>query len=311
MMTKKKENLTVVLDVDPSSVWIRTTPGALALDQPYYCTEAGHFIAGPGFSTIRSNKDSYLLFYTVSGKGFVEQAGCRVSLSTGQALLLNCRIPQQYGTAPGSGGWDHYWMHIDGDGVRAAGAMMKTAATLPVIDMNGVALPASFDAIFSWTDADSAEAIIEQGLMIHRILARMLQLQLSAGKGRSQGNRTLIRSAADYIRAHSAAPLSIGDLTQQTNMSKSCLMRQFRIYMGTTPYNYLLSCRITEAKELLSLTELSVAEIAEQVGFRDESTFSSRFSAMTGISPLQYRRSTIRQNEHSTVQGTFPLEKSS
>ena len=99
-MTRKKENLTVVLDVDPASVWLRTTPGALALDQPYYCTEAGHFIAGPRFSTIRSNKDSYLLFYTVSGKGFVEQAGFRVALPAGQALLLDCRIPQQYGTAP-------------------------------------------------------------------------------------------------------------------------------------------------------------------------------------------------------------------
>ena len=310
-MTRKKENLTVVLDVDPASVWLRTTPGALALDQPYYCTEAGHFIAGPRFSTIRSNKDSYLLFYTVSGKGFVEQAGFRVALPAGQALLLDCRIPQQYGTAPGADGWDHYWMHIDGSGVRAACAMMKAAAPLPVIDMNGIALSASFDAVFSWTDADSAEAMIEQGLMIHRILARMLQLQLSAGKGRSQGNRTLIRSAADYIRAHSAAPLSIDDITQQTNMSKSSLMRQFRIYMGTTPYNYLLSCRITEAKELLSLTDLSVAEIAERVGFGDESSFSSRFSAMTGSSPLQYRRSTIRQNEQGKIQGTLPLEKSS
>ena len=133
----------------------------------------------------------------------------------------------------------------------------------------------------------------------------------TTGKGRSQGNRTLIRSAADYIRAHSAAPLSIDDITQQTNMSKSSLMRQFRIYMGTTPYNYLLSCRITEAKELLSLTDLSVAEIAERVGFGDESSFSSRFSAMTGSSPLQYRRSTIRQNEQSKVQGILPLEKTS
>lgn len=296
-MKKTNENLTVVLDVDPSSIWLRTTPGDLALAQPYYCTEAGHFLAGARFSTARSNKDSCLLFCTVSGQGYVEQNGTKVTLSGGQALLLDCRIPQQYGTAPGASGWDHYWMHIDGVGVRTAASMMKAAGVLPVADLSGLSFPGSFDSLFRWMETDSAESMVEQGLLIHRVLARMLEFQLGTGGGRARSSRALIRTAAEYIRAHSMDPLRIEDLTKLTSMSKSGLMRQFRLYMGTTPYSYLLSCRITQAKELLSLTDLSVGEIAEQVGFRDESNFSARFTSLTGISPLQYRRSTIRQNQ--------------
>ena len=106
--------LTYNMDVTPESVWKRTTPSEAELAQPYYCTEAGVFYAQQHFSTARTDKESYLLFYTLRGAGLIEQGESHVVLSTGQALLLNCRTPQSllYCTAPkllasllGSSGW--------------------------------------------------------------------------------------------------------------------------------------------------------------------------------------------------------------
>ena len=77
-------------------------------------------------------------------------------------------------------------------------------------------------------------------------------------------------------------------------MSKSYFLRLFRRYMGTTPYNYLVNFRITQAKELLVITDHSVSEIAQKVGFGDASNFSTRFAKATGQSPLQYRKSRWR-----------------
>ena len=93
--------LTYNMDVTPESVWKRTTPSEAELAQPYYCTEAGVFYAQQHFSTARTDKESYLLFYTLRGAGLIEQGESHVVLSTGQALLLNCRTPQSYCTAPG------------------------------------------------------------------------------------------------------------------------------------------------------------------------------------------------------------------
>ena len=53
------------------------------------------------FSTARTDKESYILFYTLRGAGLIEQGESHVVLSTGQALLLNCRTPQSYCTARG------------------------------------------------------------------------------------------------------------------------------------------------------------------------------------------------------------------
>ena len=82
--------LTYNMDVTPESVWKRTTPSEAELAQPYYCTEAGVFYAQQHFSTARTDKESYILFYTLRGAGLIEQGESHVVLSTGQALLLNC-----------------------------------------------------------------------------------------------------------------------------------------------------------------------------------------------------------------------------
>ena len=107
--------------------------------------------------------------------------------------------------------------------------------------------------------------------------------QLLAGD-ESRSNRTLIEHAAEFIRQHYAEPLSLDRLLAQTPVSKSWFLRLFRQYMGTTPYNFLLSTRITRAKELLVLTDFSISEIAHQ-SLGDESNFSTRFAAMVGQSP--------------------------
>ena len=59
--------LTYNMDVTPESVWKRTTPSEAELAQPYYCTEAGVFYAQQHFSTARTDKESYILFYTLRG----------------------------------------------------------------------------------------------------------------------------------------------------------------------------------------------------------------------------------------------------
>ncbi len=61
--------LTYNMDVTPESVWKRTTPSEAELAQPYYCTEAGVFYARQHFSTARTDKESYLLFYTSGVQG--------------------------------------------------------------------------------------------------------------------------------------------------------------------------------------------------------------------------------------------------
>ena len=284
--------LTYNMDVEERSLWLRATPGAAVLAQPFYCTEAGHFYGRSRFATARTDKESYILFYTVAGAGLIEQGSQQVELPAGSALLLNCRTPQSYCTAPGQESWQHYWVHLDGAGVANMAETLLPQNRLTPVRVSGWEMQPLFESVFAEWDRGTVAAQIETGLTLHRMLA-LLAARLLAGDA-SRSNRALIEQATGYIRAHYAEPLSLDALLAQTPVSKSWFLRLFRQYTGTTPYNFLLSTRITRAKELLVLTDFAVSEIAHQVGFGDESNFSTRFTAMVGQSPQQYRKSAMQ-----------------
>ena len=284
--------LTYNMDVEERSLWLRATPGAAVLAQPFYCTEAGHFYGRSRFATARTDKESYLLFYTVAGAGLIEQGVQQVELPAGSALLLNCRTPQSYCTAPGQQSWQHTWVHLDGAGVANLAETLLPQNRLTPVRVSAWEMQPLFDTIFAEWDRGTVAAQIETGLTLHRMLALMAARLLAGDASRS--NRALIEQATGYIRAHYAEPLSLDALLAQTPVSKSWFFRLFRQYTGTTPYNFLLSTRITRAKELLVLTDFAVSEVAHQVGFGDESNFSTRFTAMVGQSPQQYRKSAMQ-----------------
>mgnify|MGYP002958842261 FL=1 len=287
--------LTYNMDVTPESVWKRTTPSEAELTQPYYCTEAGVFYAQQHFSTARTDKESYILFYTLRGAGLIEQDGIHVTLSTGQALLLNCRTPQSYCTAPGQSCWHHYWVHLDGAGVAAMEPLLLPDKKLTPVQLTGVRMQELFELVLEQMELGTVDSMVQTGLALHEMLA--LCAQSLFAQAEMTTNRQLILQAAETLRKNYRQELSLADLLSSAHMSKSYFLRLFRRYMGTTPYNYLVNFRITQAKERLVLTDHSVSEIAQEAGFGDASNFSTRFAKATGQSPMQYRKSTLKSKE--------------
>ena len=287
--------LTYNMDVTPESVWKRTTPSEAELAQPYYCTEAGVFYAQQHFSTARTDKESYLLFYTLRGAGLIEQGESHVVLSTGLALLLNCRTPQSYCTAPGQSCWHHYWVHLDGTGAAAMEPLLFPVKKLTPVQITGVKIQEFFETVLAQMERSTVDSMMQIGLALHGMLALCARSILAQAEATSA--RQVILQAAETLDNQREESIE-GQIRECTaHMSKSYFLRLFRRYMGTTPYNYLVNFRITQAKELLVLTDHSVSEIAQEVGFGDASNFSTRFAKATGQSPLQYRKRALKPQE--------------
>ena len=81
------------------------------------------------------------------------------------------------------------------------------------------------------------------------------------------------------------------ELAAQFSVSETSLKNYFRGVFGQNISIYLRETRIKKAAELLITTRLSVAEIAELVGYINQSKFASVFKKQLGMSPLEYRRS--------------------
>jgi transcriptional regulator GlxA family with amidase domain len=105
--------------------------------------------------------------------------------------------------------------------------------------------------------------------------------------------RQTFRDAAYQNEAQSSHHDEIvleGQLWLQSNLGESIsIAARFHTAIGLSPMEYLQSLRITEAKELLRQSNLSVSEIAWRVGLNDTSYFSKLFREQVGMAPLRYR----------------------
>ncbi|MEG0368210.1 MAG: AraC family transcriptional regulator, partial [Coprobacillus sp.] len=97
-----------------------------------------------------------------------------------------------------------------------------------------------------------------------------------------------IEDVCCFIDEHYREHISLQQLCQCVGLSQSTLLRAFTKSKGVTPYRYLESKRINEAKKLLEKGLMPV-DVALQIGYSDQSHFTNYFSHITGISPGLYR----------------------
>ena len=210
--------LTYNMDVEERSVWLRATPNNAVLAQPFYATEAGLFYGRSHFATARTDKESYILFYTLAGAGLIEQNEQHIELPQGAALLMNCRTPQSYCTAPGYDVWEHYWVHLDGVGVKTLADSVQSQGRLTAAHVSRMEMQPLFETLFAEWKKETTTAQIEIGLTLHKMLALLAHQQLSGDESRS--NRTMIKQIADYIRAHYAEPINLDMLLSLIHISE-------------------------------------------------------------------------------------------
>jgi len=98
-----------------------------------------------------------------------------------------------------------------------------------------------------------------------------------------------IHISRDYMHAHLREPQPLLETARAASLSPFHFLRSFRQIIGETPRRYLQRVRINHAKFLLHKTNLSISEVAFQVGYQSLPSFSSLFRTHTGASPSQYR----------------------
>lgn len=99
-----------------------------------------------------------------------------------------------------------------------------------------------------------------------------------------------LSAVMDYVRDNLARPIRLSELASLVDLSPSQFGRAFKTSTGTTPHLWHLDVRIESAKRLLADRSISLAEIALDTGFSEQSHFSRAFRAATGISPGAWRR---------------------
>ena len=130
--------------------------------------------------------------------------------------------------------------------------------------------------------------------ILYRIWAAILQ----NGKDYVSGSARLrIEDARAYIQSHISDPgLRVADLARRAALSEVHFRNLFASLYQISPSGYILQERVNYAKELMTLNELRLEEIAAQSGFSSLAHMCKVFKSLTGSTPGAYRASQRKQN---------------
>ena len=97
-----------------------------------------------------------------------------------------------------------------------------------------------------------------------------------------------LQQILDYISAYLDRDLSLKELGNVVQMSPYYFSRLFKETTGITPRQYIICRRIERAKKLLQQRKISIAEVAKEVGFVDQSHLHRHFKRLVGVTPKTY-----------------------
>ncbi|MFN7162502.1 MAG: helix-turn-helix domain-containing protein, partial [Fimbriimonadales bacterium] len=99
-----------------------------------------------------------------------------------------------------------------------------------------------------------------------------------------------LQAALEYLQSHLSEPDALQKVSQRLHVSPRQCQRLFRVAMGCSPSEYLTELRLRRAATLLVSTNLSVSEIALEVGYLSLSHFSRVFRERFGQTPRAFRQ---------------------
>jgi AraC family transcriptional regulator len=179
----------------------------------------------------------------------------------------------------------------------AAEAFELDPARASVPPLDGLDLPQLRAAMLAVNDELTADAA--GGRLAAESLANVMAVHLirNASAPRPPARRRdgvlppgKLRAVVEYIEGHLDAGLTLAQLAAAAHLSAYHFARQFKAATGLPPHQYVIARRVERAKQLLQGSgDLSLAEVAAEAGFSDQSQFSHHFKRLVGVTPGQFQ----------------------
>lgn len=187
--------------------------------------------------------------------------------------------------------WSIHWIGLYGDTVHD---FVKALGITPENPITHISLYNELNDIMeriylSANDISLSSKLFVTGLIYEFFSILVQNSNLDAKKINS------VKTALRIIDYNYSSPISIEQIANRLSLNTSYFSRIFTGQVGASPKQYLLNKRMERAKELLTVTNASIFEISNSVGYEDQFYFCRIFKKYTGLSPIEYRKKHHKQ----------------
>ncbi len=248
----------------------------------------------------RKWEDSDSLHFVLYGKGVFIANGEELHLSKGDVFLLYANEEYEYYPDPNDP-WSYIWVDFTSNDTRALFEPCGFSVRNPTVHLRNFAVSAGLlDRIFEAYDTSDLQQIVCSGYFI-LLLSELIR---NAARKKTVGEFSLveqrhIRDIVTYINNNFRLPLTNQKIASENHLSVSRMMALFSEIVGMSPIVYLNRFRVSTACELLQTTQLTIREVAIEVGVEDQLYFSRMFKKYKAVSPRQYRLMNPTENPYA------------
>lgn len=261
-------------------------------NKPLLVTAAGNFRMDQSYvyETDRpQGRGDYQLYYVASGKAHFFFDGKERIIPKGNMVLFRPGDPQKYNIYA-SEKPETYWVHFTG---AEAEKLLERYNFPKKENLFYTGTSQDYQHIFSKMIRElqlrrtNFEDILELNI---RTLFIMLDRYFSESK--TAGSQILdeIERSIHYFNENYNKPIVIEDYAEQNLMTPCWFIQNFKQLTKTTPMQYIVSLRLTNAMNLMENKSYNISQIASAVGYDNPLYFSRLFKKHIGMSPKEYRK---------------------
>lgn len=248
----------------------------------------------PAHSFGPAARNHFLFHYVISGTGEFRAEDSKgvthyYQVKSGQGFMI---FPHQITTyiADPDLPWEYTWLEFDGLRVKEALEIAGLTIDAPIYHARAKDLRETMmnEMLYIAQHGDAAPF----NLIGHLFLFMDALTRSAASMRVSKGGRLrdfYIKEALTFIEQHFQNDISVEDIADTCGLNRSYFGKIFKDAVGKSPQEFLLTYRMIKATELLKLTQLTIGDISNAVGYPNQLHFSRAFKNVYGVSPREWR----------------------
>ncbi|WP_346859273.1 AraC family transcriptional regulator [uncultured Draconibacterium sp.] len=264
------------------------------LFEDLYITDIGYYPRALYHYRERSEGiNQSILIYNIDGYGYIKIAGTEYVLPPDHFIIIPQNRPHSY-FSDKKNPWSIYWIHLAG--IKSKFISNSFSQATPIERTNTSRINERlemFGEIFKCLEMGYGIEILEY---VNMCLPRLLASFTHIKQFRSINEPITSDPVAlviNYMLENLKKKLSLGQLAREVNLSSSYFSRMFLKRTGFPPIDYFNQLKIQQSCRLLDNKELTVADVARELGFDDQFYFSRLFKKVMNQSPREYRKGRI------------------
>ena len=237
-----------------------------------------------------------VIHYVTKGYGTFKFNGKVYTLKKGDIFILLKGMQVEY-VASIDDPWEYYWIGFSGSNANeylnrtsitnSCVANCEENSKIPQIILNMCEISKTYNP----SRSDDILLLKE----LYSLLYALIEEFPKPFEYKDKELHTYIQDALNFINSNYMHSITVQEIADYVNLSRSYLYKMFIKNLGISPQRYLINLRMYKATLLLKSTKLPIGEVASSVGYSDSLLFSKTFSKHFSMSPLNYRNNQVNK----------------